>query len=70
MQAPGAGYVVPAAYAAIVAAKLNQHGISYQLIKSPQAQASLETFRADKVTFTAAPFESLPTAIGRVPKFP
>jgi hypothetical protein len=58
IKAPGAGYVVPAAYAAIVAAKLNQHGISYQLIKSPQAQASLETFRADKVTFTAAPFES------------
>ncbi|MFL6710179.1 MAG: M14 family metallopeptidase [Massilia sp.] len=58
IKAPGAGYVVPAAYAAIVAAKLNQHGISYQVIKAPQAQASLETFRADKVAFTAAPFES------------
>ena len=58
VNAPGAGYVVPAAFAASVAAKLNQHGISYTVLRSPAAAASVETFRADKASFTAVPFES------------
>lgn len=56
--APGAGYVVPAAYAASVAVKLRQHGIAYTVLKAAQAQASVETFRADKTTLTPASFES------------
>ncbi|WP_426116440.1 M14 family metallopeptidase [Massilia sp. PWRC2] len=56
--APGGGYVVPAAYAAGVAVKLRQHGIGYSVIKTAQAQASVETFRADKTTLTPASFES------------
>ncbi|HEU5436663.1 MAG TPA: M14 family metallopeptidase [Telluria sp.] len=56
--APAGGYVVPAAYAAIVGAKLSQHGIAYSIIRSPQAQANVDTFRADKATFTAGSFES------------
>ena len=56
--APAGGYVVPAAYAAIVGAKLSQHGIAYSIIQSPQAQANVDTFRADKATFTAGSFES------------
>ena len=58
LPAPGAGYVVPPAFAAIVATKLKQHGISYQVLAAPQAQAAVQTFRADKVAFSAAPFES------------
>ncbi len=58
VNAPGAGYVVPAAFAAMVAAKLNQHGIGYTVLRSPAAAAPVETFRADKTSFTAVPFES------------
>src|SRR5205823_1156932 len=56
--APGAGYVVPAAFAAMVATKLKQHGISYQVIQTPVDQADVATFRADKATFTPGSFES------------
>jgi hypothetical protein len=58
MTAPRGGYVVPAAYAAIVAAKLRQHAIDYTVIQAPQAQAAVETFRADKATLTAGSIES------------
>jgi hypothetical protein len=58
VSAPGAGYVVPAAFAAIVAARLTQHGIAYSVIKTPQAKAAVDTFRADKATFTPGSFES------------
>jgi hypothetical protein len=56
--APAGGYVVPAAFAAIVATKLKQHDIVYTVIKAPQQQAAVETFRADKATFTPGSFES------------
>ena len=58
MTAPRGGYVVPAAYAAIVAAKLRQHAIDYTVIRTPQAQAAVETFRADKASMTPASIES------------
>lgn len=58
VSAPGAGYVVPAAFAAVVGARLKQHGIAYTIIKTPQARADVDTFRADKATFTPGSFES------------
>jgi len=56
--APRAGYIVPAAYADIVAQKLALHGISFKKLAKPMAQANVETFRADKATFGATSFES------------
>jgi hypothetical protein len=55
--APGAGYIVPLAQAALVEAKLKLHGIAYRTI-GKAARANVETFRADKFTFSPASFES------------
>lgn len=56
--APRAGYIVPAAYAEIVAKKLALHGIAFRKLDKAIAQAPVETFRADKATFSATSFES------------
>jgi hypothetical protein len=56
--APGAGYIVPAAQAERVAAKLAQHGIAYRTLDKAIDKADVETFRADKATFSANSFES------------
>ncbi|MGG7605562.1 M14 family zinc carboxypeptidase [Massilia sp. BKSP1R2A-1] len=56
--APRAGYIVPAAYADIVAQKLALHGISFKKLAKPVAKLEAETFRADKATFGATSFES------------
>jgi hypothetical protein len=58
VNAPGAGYIVPAAYAKMVAAKLTQHAVSFRTIGAGEEGASVETFRADKATFTPGSFES------------
>ncbi|ALK95289.1 peptidase M14 [Massilia sp. WF1] len=58
VKAPGAGYVVPAAWAQMVATKLVQHGIAFRTLDKALAQARLETFRADKASFAATSFES------------
>ena len=58
VKAPGAGYLVPAAWAHIVAAKLDQHGIRYRTLDKAVAAAPVETFRADKATFAATSVES------------
>jgi len=58
VKAPGAGYVVPAAYAQIVAAKLTQHGIDYRRLDKAVDAAAVETFRADKASFAPGSFES------------
>jgi len=55
--APGAGYLVPAAHAAWVGAKLRQHGVEFRVLASAQAKASVETFRADKATFSGGSTE-------------
>ena len=55
--APKAGYIVPAAHAAMVAAKLKQHAISYRTLDT-ESKADVETFRADKVSFGAGSLES------------
>jgi hypothetical protein len=56
--APGAGYVVPAAWAQLVASKLALHGIAFRTLDRALAQANVETFRADKASFSAGSFES------------
>lgn len=55
--APGAGYIVPAAQAKMVAAKLAQHAIAYSTLGG-DGKLDVETFRADKATFTPGSFES------------
>ena len=56
--APRAGYIVPAAHAAMVATKLAQHGISFRKLSKELQRLDVETFRADKATFGAKSFES------------
>lgn len=55
--APLGGYVVPAAFAAQVAAKLQVHGIDFQRIGA-QAAAPVQTFRVEDVTLSASAMES------------
>ena len=62
VQAPGAGYVVPSAYAALVAEKLALHGIRFTRIAARQAGVPVEAFRATKVTYGKESFE------GHVPR--
>ncbi|MFL6634935.1 MAG: M14 family metallopeptidase [Massilia sp.] len=58
VQAPGAGYVVPAAWAQMVATKLTQHGIVFRRVDKVIAAAQVQTFRADQATFSPTSFES------------
>ncbi len=58
VQAPGAGYVVPAAWAQRVATKLTQHGIVFRKVDKAVAAAQVQTFRADQATFSPTSFES------------
>lgn len=55
---PAAGYLVPPAWAAMVAAKLRQHGITFRTLDSARDKADVETFRAQKVTFNPGSVES------------
>jgi len=57
VDAPRAGYLVPAAHAAWVAAKLQQHGIEFRRIEAPLQGAEVGVFRADKATFASQSFE-------------
>ncbi len=60
--APKAGYLVPRAQAAMVGAKLRQHGIVYQEMRSIVARQKVEIFRATQVKFGAQSFEGRQTA--------
>ncbi len=55
--APKAGYLVPAAHADWVGAKLRQHGVSFTRLEKTQAKARIEAFRADKSELTAGSVE-------------
>ncbi|MBS0199854.1 MAG: peptidase M14, partial [Proteobacteria bacterium] len=55
--APRAGYLVPAAWAAIVEPKLKVHGIEYRKLGKALPNAAVETFRADSTKFGANSFE-------------
>ena len=56
VQPPGAGYLVPAAHAAWVGAKLEQHGIAFRVV-GPRSKAAIETFRADTAKAATQSFE-------------
>jgi hypothetical protein len=58
VDAPRAGYLVPAAYAAIVGKKLAQHGIAFRTVDHAIDAADVETFRADVATLSTASVES------------
>jgi hypothetical protein len=55
--APAAGYLVPSAHAAMVAAKLTQQGITFRYLKAPLEAVKVETFRADQTAFSPQSFE-------------
>ena len=55
--APIGGYVVPPSHAALVQEKLALHGIESRVLSAAVASAAVETFRAERVEFAAAPFE-------------
>jgi len=55
--APRAGYLVPAAHAARVAAKLDQHGIAWRRIDRALEDRPVEAFRAASVQFSPQPVE-------------
>ena len=55
--APGAGYLGPAAHAAWVQAKLQQHGIRSRRLDAPLPGAQVGVFRADSTKFSPQSFE-------------
>ncbi|MES2263604.1 MAG: M14 family metallopeptidase [Pseudomonadota bacterium] len=57
VSAPAGGYLVPAAQAALVGAKLKQHGIAYKVLGAGVGTVDVEAFRADSTTFGAQSFE-------------
>jgi hypothetical protein len=57
VDAPKAGYLVPVAHAAMVAAKLDQHGITYRRLDGAQPKAEVGVFRADKAEASAQSVE-------------
>ena len=62
VDAPKAGYVVPAAHADWVAPRLALHGIEYRRIDQSSPNVQVEAFRADTVEFSARPVEGHQTA--------
>ncbi|MBC3880530.1 M14 family metallopeptidase [Undibacterium sp. LX40W] len=54
---PGAGYIIPKAWAVSIEPKLNIHGIRYSIIKSNTDTIPLETFTATKITFSPQSIE-------------
>ena len=57
VEAPGAGYLVPAAEAPWVAAVLKTHGVEYRLLGKPW-QGDAQVFRATKSSFGSASVET------------
>jgi len=58
VNAPKGGYIVPVAHAPRVAQKLAQHGIGFRVLAKPLTQIPVETFRADKTSFSPQSSES------------
>lgn len=56
--APKGGYLVPAAYADAVAARLRTHGIEYDLLDRAFPEQHVEVFRDETPSFAAASSES------------
>jgi len=62
VRAPRGAYVIPAAHAAWLGEKLAVHGIRFERQERAVKAATVEAFRATKVTFATAPNESHFTA--------
>ena len=58
VRAPLAGYIVPAAHAAMVAQKLRMHGITFRTLDAARAKAGVETYRAQVATLAPGSVES------------
>lgn len=56
LTAPAGGYLVPAAHAAWVGAKLKQHGIDFRMLDA-RSGVAVESFRASETTPAAQPTE-------------
>jgi hypothetical protein len=54
---PLGGYVVPAAFAADIAPRLDAHGIAFSRLRGGRDEIKTKAFRATEVRFSAAPFE-------------
>ena len=54
---PAGFYVVPVSFAPDIADRLDAHGIDFEWLAAARAAVPAEVFRADRVTFSAAPFE-------------
>jgi zinc carboxypeptidase len=57
VKAPLGGYVVPAAWAADIGARLGLHGIHCEPVRTRSEGVRVEAFRASEVQFATAPFE-------------
>jgi hypothetical protein len=57
VQAPLGGYVIPAAWAADIAARLTLHGIVFAPVRTASRAVRTQVFRASHAEFSAAPFE-------------
>ncbi|MCG7209628.1 M14 family zinc carboxypeptidase [Streptomyces arenae] len=57
VRAPRGGYLVPAAYASLVAAKLAMHGLDHRPLHQGLDRVDTEVFRATGMRFASAPFE-------------
>lgn len=57
VDAPRGGYLVPAAWAALVEPKLRLHGVEYRRLDAPLHAATVETFGVAKPRFAADSFE-------------
>jgi hypothetical protein len=57
LHAPKGAYVIPPAYARLLAPKLSEHGIRFERDDHPVKSAQVEAFRATKVDFANKPFE-------------
>ena len=55
--APSGGYLVPSAYATLVAEKLKIHGIEYRVLPKAMPEAKVDAFRAVKTSFDAQSVE-------------
>lgn len=57
VKAPAGGYIVPAAQAALVSAKLKIHGIGYKVLSTAPGRIDVETFRAEHTRLSPNSFE-------------
>ncbi|WBS03358.1 M14 family metallopeptidase [Pseudoduganella sp. SL102] len=57
IKAPAGGYLVPAAQAGAVGAKLKQHGVAFKVLAAAPGKLEVEAFRATKTRLTPQSFE-------------